>query len=67
MIRERLTITVDGSNHGEVKQKVSKIVSEYFGVEAGDLSKSVDIELDVVSDKTNEGRFNATAYVKVKN
>lgn len=67
MIREKLTLTVSGANHAEVQEKIQKAISEYFQVESDELPKSVDIELDVVSDESTVGKFTATAYVRVKN
>lgn len=67
MIREKLTLTVSGANHAEVQEKIEKAISDYFQVQSDELPKSVDIELDVVSDETTAGKFTATAYVRVKN
>ena len=67
MIREKLTLTVSGSSHDEIQEKIEKAVGEYLQVESDELPKSVDIELDVVADESTVGKFTATAYVRVKN
>jgi hypothetical protein len=67
VIREKLTLTVSGSSHDEIQEKIEKAVGEYLQVESDELPKSVDIELDVVADESTVGKFTATAYVRVKN
>lgn len=65
MIREKLTIKASGNTKLEIIDSVENQIKQYLDLETEEeLSKFADIELDICADN---GVYNATAYVRIKN